>query len=358
MIQPNDAGAAGAPRYRRRSFATVPNCVLDGARLPCDTGAIDAPTTRRCWPGGAFQYGPVMIEGEVLRVRRSTAASRRPPCRADPKFEGWYVQGSWILTGEARPVQPDRGRRFDAPKLELQLQPRSRHLGRLRSGRALLDGRTSTYREGTLVRRLVPRRGPRRRAEGHHHGRGQLVPEPLDAPDARLPARGHRPPGRPACRSARTTTPSPRAVRSTSSASPPETSQAAAVRRGGLFLCGQRTVTGSTRRAARRPRVQPLAASRSTAAPKAVQAATAPRSRPSFRASWRSTTSTRRDRLAIRATARGGVDHLGDFVDAAAPSSAATSGSFRPRHGLEPSAPAGRPASEARYRECYRCRRP
>jgi phosphate-selective porin OprO/OprP len=34
---------------------------------------------------------------------------RRASALSDPSFNGWYVQGSWILTGEAKPYRADRG---------------------------------------------------------------------------------------------------------------------------------------------------------------------------------------------------------------------------------------------------------
>lgn len=119
VIQPNDAGAAGAPRYAAQ-LRDRPELRLDGARL-IDTGAIDANHTTVLGLEGAFQYGPAMIEGEWFQYkidRRITTAA----VPADPKFKGWYVQGSWILTGEPRVYNPTEAR-FDAPKLNYNFNP-------------------------------------------------------------------------------------------------------------------------------------------------------------------------------------------------------------------------------------------
>jgi phosphate-selective porin OprO/OprP len=119
VIQPNDAGAAGAPRYAAQ-LRDRPELRLDGARL-IDTGAIDANHTTVLGLEGAFQYGPAMIEGEWFQYkidRRITTAA----VPADPKFKGWYVQGSWVLTGESRPYNPVEAR-FDAPKLNYNFNP-------------------------------------------------------------------------------------------------------------------------------------------------------------------------------------------------------------------------------------------
>lgn len=119
VIQPNDAGSAAAPRYAAQ-LRDRPELRLDGARL-VDTGAIDANHTSVLGLEGAFQYGPAMIEGEWFQYkidRRITTAARP----ADPKFNGWYVQGSWVLTGESRPYNPVEAR-FDAPKLNYNFNP-------------------------------------------------------------------------------------------------------------------------------------------------------------------------------------------------------------------------------------------
>lgn len=119
VIQPNDAGSAASPRYAAQ-LRDRPELRLDGTRL-IDTGAIDANHTSVLGLEGAFQYGPAMIEGEWFRYkidRRVTTAA----VPADPKFKGWYVQGSWMLTGEPRVYNPAEAR-FDAPKLNYNFNP-------------------------------------------------------------------------------------------------------------------------------------------------------------------------------------------------------------------------------------------
>jgi phosphate-selective porin OprO/OprP len=62
-----------------------------------------------------------VIEGEWFRYkidRRITGAVVPP----DPRFTGWYVQGSWILTGEPRVYNPVEAR-FDAPRLNYNFNP-------------------------------------------------------------------------------------------------------------------------------------------------------------------------------------------------------------------------------------------
>jgi len=119
VLHPNDAGAATAPRYAAQ-LRDRPELRLDGARL-VDTGAIDSRHTTVYGVEGAFQAGPAMIEGEYFKYkidRRLTTAAIIP----DPSFSGWYVQGSWVLTGESRVYNPVEAR-FDAPKLNYSFNP-------------------------------------------------------------------------------------------------------------------------------------------------------------------------------------------------------------------------------------------
>ena len=145
VIQPNDSGAAGAPRYGAQ-LRDRPELRLDGARL-IDTGAIDASHVSVLGLEGAFQYGPAMIEGEWFRYkidRRITTAAIPP----NPHFNGWYVQGSWVLTGEPRVYNPAEAR-FDAPRLNYNFNPEAGTWGAFE-----LAGRYSltdlNYREGAL----------------------------------------------------------------------------------------------------------------------------------------------------------------------------------------------------------------
>ncbi len=119
VIHPNDAGPTATPRYGAQ-LRDRPELRLDGARL-IDTGAIDARHVTVLGLEGAFQTGPFMVEGEYFRYkidRRITTAA----VPADPHFSGWYVQGSWILTGESRVYNPVEAR-FDAPKLNYNFNP-------------------------------------------------------------------------------------------------------------------------------------------------------------------------------------------------------------------------------------------
>jgi len=119
VIQPNDTGAANAVRYPVQ-LRDRPELRLDGARL-VDTGAIDAKKVSVLGFEAAAQTGSLLIEGEYFKYRidRRITGAARP---SDPRFNGWYVMGTWVLTGESRPYNPAEGR-FDAPKMNYNFNP-------------------------------------------------------------------------------------------------------------------------------------------------------------------------------------------------------------------------------------------
>lgn len=120
VIHPNDAGAnAGANRYGVQ-LRDRPELRLDGTRL-IDTGLIDTQHASALGLEGAFQTGPFLVEAEWFKYkidRRLTTPAALP----DPKFNGWYVQGVWVLTGEKRPYNAAESR-FDAPKQVYNFNP-------------------------------------------------------------------------------------------------------------------------------------------------------------------------------------------------------------------------------------------
>jgi phosphate-selective porin OprO/OprP len=113
VFQPPDQGstAAAAQRHVLR-FRDRPEIRVDSTRL-IDTGSIDTDSayiyglevgaTWKNWYLGAesFYYG----------IERTAATS----ALSDPTFEGFYVQGSWILTGETRRYDAASGA-FQAPR--------------------------------------------------------------------------------------------------------------------------------------------------------------------------------------------------------------------------------------------------
>lgn len=90
-----DISPAGAPTNLR--LRDRPELRVDGTRL-VDTGNIDAEGLTSI--GGEFGalYKNFYVQAEYFDI----GIERRNSALPDPEFSGWYVQGSWILTGESR----------------------------------------------------------------------------------------------------------------------------------------------------------------------------------------------------------------------------------------------------------------
>ena len=123
VFEPADAGpdAAGA-RYALR-LRDRPELRVDGTRL-IDTGNIDAEGLRAAGVEFGAQRRNLYLQSEYVRIdldRRATALS-------DPSFSGWYVQGSWIVTGEARRYATTSAG-FDGPRPDKPFDFRARQWG-------------------------------------------------------------------------------------------------------------------------------------------------------------------------------------------------------------------------------------
>lgn len=119
VFHPSDATGGTNPRYPVQ-LRDRPELRVDGTRL-IDTGAIDTNHITVYGGEAAIGYNQFLIEGEYFKFdidRRQTGTV----ALADPDFDGWYVQGSWVLTGEPRKYNP-REARFDAPKQNFNFNP-------------------------------------------------------------------------------------------------------------------------------------------------------------------------------------------------------------------------------------------
>jgi phosphate-selective porin OprO/OprP len=116
VARPADAGgpdaAPGAVRYGV-TFQERPELRVDGTRL-ISTGAIDARHASELGLEVAGQWGGLFLQSEFERLK----VDRRPPTAlSDPRFDGFYVEGSYILTGERRRYNPNTFA-FDAPPVD------------------------------------------------------------------------------------------------------------------------------------------------------------------------------------------------------------------------------------------------
>jgi phosphate-selective porin OprO/OprP len=115
--KPADTGGPDTPPTGIRygvTFQERPELRVDGARL-ISTGSINADNV---WERGlefAGQYRNFYLESEIeqLGVDRLQPA----PNQSDPRFGGWYVEGSWIATGERRKYNMNTFA-FDAPTVD------------------------------------------------------------------------------------------------------------------------------------------------------------------------------------------------------------------------------------------------
>jgi phosphate-selective porin OprO/OprP len=142
VTQPNDAGAAASPRYPIQ-LRDRPELRIDGTRL-VDTGGIDAKSASVLGGEAGVTSGPFLLEGEYFRYK----IDRRNSTLPDPHFNGWYVQGVWVITGENRPYNPAEAR-FDAPKPNYNFNPAAGTWGTWELAARYSDLNLN-YREGAL----------------------------------------------------------------------------------------------------------------------------------------------------------------------------------------------------------------
>ena len=98
----------GAPTTLR--LRDRPELRVDGARL-VDTGNIDADSLASVGAEFGALYKNIYVQAEYFDI----GIERRKSLLPDPGFSGWYVQGSWILTGESRRYSTATAG-FDGPK--------------------------------------------------------------------------------------------------------------------------------------------------------------------------------------------------------------------------------------------------
>jgi phosphate-selective porin OprO and OprP len=105
---PDVAAAGGAVTNLR--LRDRPELRVDGTRL-IDTGNIDADSlTAIGLELGALRKN-VYVQAEYFDIQ----IKRRNSTLPDPKFDGWYVQAGWTLTGESRRYSTTTAG-FDAPR--------------------------------------------------------------------------------------------------------------------------------------------------------------------------------------------------------------------------------------------------
>lgn len=114
IIRPADTAAGPAVtesiRLRER-----PELRVDGNRL-VNTGAITADGLTAYGLEGGASWKSLYVAGEWYKIDVSRTAVGAAASPFDPSFSGWYVQGSWALTGERRVWSSANGG-FRGPKV-------------------------------------------------------------------------------------------------------------------------------------------------------------------------------------------------------------------------------------------------
>jgi phosphate-selective porin OprO/OprP len=107
LFSPPQTGATHDIRLRSRPEFSGQTVDL---RL-IDTGNLDAKSVTDIGLETAGTYGSFYGQAGIFHFM----VDRAPPALQDPTFSGWYVQASWVLTGEARAWRASRGS-FAAPE--------------------------------------------------------------------------------------------------------------------------------------------------------------------------------------------------------------------------------------------------
>ncbi len=101
VIHPQEATSTASPGITTYgiTFSDRPELRVDNVTF-LNTGAINARNAYSAGIEGAASWGPLLIEGENFwyGIERNNPATGI----TNPNFSGWYVEGSWVITGEFR----------------------------------------------------------------------------------------------------------------------------------------------------------------------------------------------------------------------------------------------------------------
>jgi len=99
VIHPQESTSTANPGVTTYgiSFSDRPELRVDNVTF-LNTGTLNATSAYTAGLEAAASYGPFLIQGENFwyGIERNNPAAGV----TDPSFSGWYVEGSWVLTGE------------------------------------------------------------------------------------------------------------------------------------------------------------------------------------------------------------------------------------------------------------------
>jgi len=117
VFSPADQGYGTFPRHPLR-LRDRPEIRVDSVRL-IDTGSIDAENASVYGLEFGANWKNFYLQGEHFWF---DIARRQPTTLPDPDFAGYYLQGSWILTGENRRYNAATGS-FQNPRAKVPFSP-------------------------------------------------------------------------------------------------------------------------------------------------------------------------------------------------------------------------------------------
>ncbi len=105
---------AVAPATTRYDARNVPQIAMTPTSLLQNANVSEGEAALRYGLESAFVYGPFSLQGEYLAADYDTASPNTVgnggnPQNGDPKISGFYVFGSWFITGESRPYRSGTG---------------------------------------------------------------------------------------------------------------------------------------------------------------------------------------------------------------------------------------------------------
>lgn len=92
-----------------------PELRIDTNRL-VSTGGLNADSAYTYGPEVAFRYRNFLVQGEYIRIGVNRTAGTTAAPTPDLQFDGGYVEGSWVITGEPRRYVSTDGA-FNNPKV-------------------------------------------------------------------------------------------------------------------------------------------------------------------------------------------------------------------------------------------------
>ena len=110
IIHPPDQGPPSASNRFGIRFRDRPELRVDSTRL-IDTGAIDADHAYAVGVEFAANWRNWLLQGEDTWY----GVQRHASILSNPRFNGYYVEASWVLTGESHRYNPDTGS-YRAPR--------------------------------------------------------------------------------------------------------------------------------------------------------------------------------------------------------------------------------------------------